>query len=49
MVKRKTMPRTVDPTTEGSCPYCHKHVQSIEAHASAKHKGEVFTKKELKR
>lgn len=32
-------------TTEGRCPYCHKTVQSLEAHMKIKHKGEKLIKK----
>ena len=30
----------IDPTTEGKCPYCKKHVQALEDHIHDKHKGE---------
>jgi len=37
---RGTFAKFVDPSTEGKCPYCKKHVKSLEAHVKAKHKGE---------
>jgi hypothetical protein len=49
MVKRRTMPKYVERTTVGSCPYCSKHVEAVEAHVKAKHRNEPFTKKEMKR
>ncbi len=33
-------PKCVKRSTEGSCPYCHKPVKSLEAHVKMKHKGE---------
>ena len=30
----------LEPTIEGKCPYCHKHVKSLSNHIHAKHKGE---------
>ena len=36
-----------EPTTEGDCPYCHKHVQSLEAHIRSKHKGEKPPREEM--
>ena len=38
-------PKYVEPTTEGKCPYCHRHVQSLEAHINDKHKGEKLVKR----
>ena len=32
------------PTTEGSCPFCHKRVKALEAHIKIKHKGQKFSK-----
>ncbi len=28
-------------TTEGTCPYCKKHVKALEAHIHDKHKKEM--------
>ncbi len=33
------------PSTEGKCPYCKKHVEGLEAHIKAKHRGEKLVKK----
>ncbi|MFH0867998.1 MAG: hypothetical protein V1831_01680 [Candidatus Woesearchaeota archaeon] len=41
-------PKYIELTTEGECPYCHKHVKSLEAHIHDKHKGEKLINKELK-
>jgi len=30
-------PKYITPTTEGKCPYCRKHVKSLEAHIKDKH------------
>lgn len=38
-------PKEVEPTTEGQCPYCHKHVKALEAHIEAKHKGQKLMKR----
>ena len=38
-------PKYVEPTTEGKCPYCSKHVKSLENHINDKHKGEKLIKK----
>jgi len=35
-------PKYVEPTTEGVCPFCRKHVQALEAHIKSKHKGETL-------
>ena len=35
----------VEETTEGKCPYCHKHVKSLEGHVHDKHKTEKLVKK----
>lgn len=44
MVKTKKemgkLPKYVKLTTEANCPYCHKHVKSLEDHINDKHKGE---------
>ena len=31
--------------TEGKCPYCNKHVKSLEGHVHDKHKREKLIKK----
>ena len=33
-----------EPTTEGVCPYCKKHVQALEAHMKIKHLKELKKK-----
>ena len=38
-------PKYIKPTTEGYCPYCDKHVKSLEAHIHDTHKGEKLPKK----
>jgi len=49
MVKSKrgwhNPPKYVEPKTPGKCPYCHKHVQSLEHHINDKHKGVRLVKK----
>lgn len=40
-----TIPKYIKPTTEGSCPYCHKHVKALEAHIHDVHKGEKLPRK----
>jgi hypothetical protein len=44
MTERKkgwhTLPKEIDATTKGECPYCRKHVESLEHHIKDKHKGE---------
>ena len=35
----------VQPSTEGKCPYCKKHMEGLEAHIKAKHRGEKLVKK----
>lgn len=34
-----------DATTEGVCPYCHKHVKALEAHIHDTHLGEKLPSK----
>lgn len=40
-----TQPKYIRPTTEGSCPYCHKHVKALEAHILTMHKGDRLPRK----
>lgn len=35
----------IKPTTEGTCPYCKKHVKALEAHMHDKHKKELQREK----
>lgn len=35
----RALPKQIPPHTAGSCPYCHKDVNSIEAHIHDKHLG----------
>ncbi len=39
--KRTDLPKQIPKSTEGSCPYCHKHTKNIEAHIKSKHKEEL--------
>ncbi len=39
------LPKFVEKTTAGSCPYCHKHVKALEAHIRVKHKKERLPRK----
>ena len=41
----RNQPKYIKPTTEGSCPYCHKHVKALEAHVKVKHKREKLPRK----
>jgi len=33
-------PKEVKKSVEGKCPYCKKHVKSLEAHINSKHRKE---------
>jgi len=35
----------IKPTTDGKCPYCHKHVKALEAHIHDEHKNAKLPKK----
>ncbi|MDP3765516.1 MAG: hypothetical protein Q8R04_03305 [Nanoarchaeota archaeon] len=35
----------IELTTEGKCPFCHKHVKSLKNHTHDKHKLEKSSKK----
>jgi predicted DCC family thiol-disulfide oxidoreductase YuxK len=37
-MKKKTV-KHIEPTTEGKCPFCNKHVQSLHHHIHDKHLG----------
>ena len=39
--KRRDLPKYIEPSTEGKCPYCHKRVENIESHKKTKHKEEL--------
>ncbi|MBU2496807.1 MAG: hypothetical protein KJ767_02000 [Nanoarchaeota archaeon] len=34
----------IEPSTEGKCPFCKKHVKNLEAHTKIKHMGEKLVK-----
>ena len=39
--------KDLEGTTSGKCPYCNKHVESLEHHIHDKHKGEKGSKESL--
>ncbi|MBU0536272.1 MAG: hypothetical protein KKE20_04865 [Nanoarchaeota archaeon] len=39
------LPRYVSKTTDGKCPYCNKHVKSLENHIHDEHKGKKLIKR----
>ena len=41
----KPLPKQVKRSTEGTCPYCHKHVQALELHIHDKHLREKLVRR----